>query len=182
MKKKLLIFTIVLFIGWNYLYSQNYTEKKETKKQEILNNGVEINGIIWATGNLDNGKFVDPEEYGRLYDWESANDACPEGWRLPTKEEFISLCDAPNRWTTTPISGRIFGSGNHTIFLPAAGLNASSGSNRIYMETSGFYHSSSTNSKGTWTFNLRFFKDEVNPTNSGDRAKGNGLSVRCVAE
>jgi formylglycine-generating enzyme required for sulfatase activity len=27
-------------------------------------------------------------KYGRLYDWEAANKAAPEGWRLPSKEEW----------------------------------------------------------------------------------------------
>lgn len=36
----------------------------------------------------------DPENcttYGRLYDWWDAVDACPQGWHLPTLEEFMVL-------------------------------------------------------------------------------------------
>ena len=33
------------------------------------------------------------EEYGRLYDWETAQSACPPGWHLPTDEEWAELAD-----------------------------------------------------------------------------------------
>jgi len=31
------------------------------------------------------------EKYGRLYDWETANKACPAGWHLPTEDEWATL-------------------------------------------------------------------------------------------
>lgn len=31
------------------------------------------------------------EKLGRLYEWEAAQDACPGGWHLPSKEEFEIL-------------------------------------------------------------------------------------------
>lgn len=30
-------------------------------------------------------------QYGRLYTWEAAQTACPDGWRLPTKADFVKL-------------------------------------------------------------------------------------------
>ena len=38
----------------------------------------------------------DPEyckKFGRLYNWESAQNACPEGWHLPTLEEWLELIE-----------------------------------------------------------------------------------------
>jgi uncharacterized protein (TIGR02145 family) len=32
------------------------------------------------------------DEYGRLYDWETAKTVCPAGWHLPSREEWDSLC------------------------------------------------------------------------------------------
>lgn len=34
---------------------------------------------------------VDPEKYGRLYTYKGAEEACPEGWRLPTDEDWKNL-------------------------------------------------------------------------------------------
>ncbi len=31
------------------------------------------------------------KKYGRLYDWESAQSACPKGWHLPSDEEWTEL-------------------------------------------------------------------------------------------
>jgi uncharacterized protein (TIGR02145 family) len=37
----------------------------------------------------DNEDYV--EEYGRLYAWETAKDACPTGWRLPSISDWNAL-------------------------------------------------------------------------------------------
>ncbi|MCL1947175.1 MAG: hypothetical protein FWF51_08535, partial [Chitinivibrionia bacterium] len=34
------------------------------------------------------------EKYGRLYDWETAKKAAPQGWRLPTDKEWKKLLNA----------------------------------------------------------------------------------------
>jgi len=94
------------------------------------NDGVVINGVKWATRNVDAfGTFAaTPESAGMFYQWnrkkawaatgtvtgwdatfptgttwEKANDPSPKGWRVPTKEEMNKLCDktkVTNEWTT----------------------------------------------------------------------------------
>ena len=49
--------------------------------------------INYATGNswcYDN-EGSNCSTYGRLYDWESALNACPNGWHVPTNDEFGAL-------------------------------------------------------------------------------------------
>ena len=47
--------------------------------------------------NIENGSWCfddDPkkcEEFGSLYNWESALEACPLGWHLPTDDEWKQL-------------------------------------------------------------------------------------------
>ncbi len=36
--------------------------------------------------------------YGRLYDWETANAVCPDGWHLPTDEEWQELTEATGNY------------------------------------------------------------------------------------
>lgn len=94
------------------------------------NNGVEINGIVWATCNVDiSGSFTEnPEDAGRFYqwnrivswpatgsvtgwpysnaageEWEENNDPSPAGWRIPTHEEIQKLLETEkvsSVWTT----------------------------------------------------------------------------------
>jgi len=63
-----------------------------------------VPGTTWLAYNVG---FKTPEswcydddpricaEYGRLYSWESAKDnACPTGWHLPSKAEWIDMIEA----------------------------------------------------------------------------------------
>lgn len=72
-------------------------------------------GKIWMAENASyktsnsycyDNKESNCNQYGRLYIWEAAKNACPEGWRLPTYENLIQLLESlpggynysPNIW------------------------------------------------------------------------------------
>ena len=44
-------------------------------------------GKSWCYGGVEENC----ETYGRLYHWSAATKACPAGWHLPSKEEFVKL-------------------------------------------------------------------------------------------
>lgn len=179
--------------------------------------GVLINGIVWATRNVASpGNFTTrPEDTGWFYQWNrkkgwlatgdvtgwnsspasgdvwsSANDPCPEGWRLPTKDELNKLIYSDSKWTTlNGRGGRWFGSGNYTVFLPAAGYRGYSGAlnQGLSMEingasintgSGGYYWSSSSQSLDNgWLLN---FFDSTATENTLLRVYGH--TVRCVGK
>ncbi len=61
-----------------------------------------FNGKTWMKNNLyysESGASYDYSEamdaiFGRLYSWEEATQACPDGWHLPSNAEFAELANA----------------------------------------------------------------------------------------
>lgn len=60
---------------------------------------VSVGEKLWMRNNLyysgsgvsyENSAAMDPI-FGRLYKWDEAMKACPDGWRLPTNEEFAAM-------------------------------------------------------------------------------------------
>ena len=68
--------------------------------------------------------------YQTATQWDSSNDPCPEGWRIPSIQELYNLHQYYNNrdgdddfmgWTTTPADGINFGTADNLLFLPYAG-------------------------------------------------------------
>ena len=150
----------------------------------------------WAYDNDENNV----DTYGRLYDWETAIKACPEGWHLPSDDEWKQLeiylgmsesevgamnwrgIDEGKKMKST--SGW-HNNDNGTNF---SGFNGLPGGNRDtdgsfdYLGRNCDWWSSSINSskvKVVWGRGLDFGSDQVN------RGRGNkegGVSIRCVKD
>ena len=171
--------------------------------------GVLINGVRWATCNVAApGTFAaSPEDPGMFYQWndktgwkpsrkleswksswngneattwEKANDPCPAGWRMPTKDELESLNAAGSVWTiVNGMSGRLFGSGDSAIFLPAAGFRYSDNKgSHTNAGIAGFYWSGTEDGEGS--YNLYF--DSVNSGPGLGKNRAFGFSCRCVED
>jgi uncharacterized protein (TIGR02145 family) len=206
--------------------------------------GVVINGVRWATRNLDvGGNFAEtPETPGALYQWgrladghenrystityeladsdspghsgfilapnnpndwrnpqndalwnagtedapvKSTNDPSPEGWRVPTDSEIITVLDptkVSREWTTQgSVAGIKFtdNASNESIFFPVTGYRRNTDGIILGASTDGHYWSSRPNGIRVYGFNFTTTDKHLNRL-SGDRAIGR--SIRCVAE
>ena len=178
--------------------------------------GTAIGGSEWANTNVAQPNTFAPraDMYTELYQWNrltawsifgsvsgwhSANyddsptwtvNPCPQGWRLPTREEFIKLINAGSTWADADtkgnaVNGRFYGANHATctlpnnmnscIFLPAVGSRFNSGEVNGHTRC-GMYWASALSSP----FNgfMLHFDDSKSPVSTN--SKGRGVPVRCV--
>jgi len=119
----------ICLAGFTVFSSCDKDDKEPPQDPLAYDDGVVINGVKWATRNVNApGFFVaNPEDVGMLYQWnrkkawtaigdviswdattpegniwEKANDPSPKGWRVPTLDEIKTLFDfnvVSNEWT-----------------------------------------------------------------------------------
>ncbi len=182
-----------------FLYGHVYSQKKILDSCP----GVLINGACWAEYNVDEpGRFGNPANpNGMLYQWnrkkgwpammpysvvgwnsslepgdmwESANDPCPAGWRMPTAEEMKKLFDKTKVSSIETTQDRVLSTrytdiatGN-MIFLPHANWRDEHGVTHNILRK---FYWSRANHWALWddhTFQQQPY--------------ANGYSVRCVAD
>jgi len=197
----------------------NYYQWGRTADGHQLRNSTPIPGPVTtfdangqATGDTIS-KFI---TNGNIpYDWrvpqdnnlwsdsgKTGNDPCPEGWRVPTHAEWISIFDGNLSTTTSiPAAGYMSASGNTwkwnstgttgflvtpsgsseaTLFLPAGGDRYYSNGGGDTVASNGYYWSSSIYTVSNNAYDFTFYSTTMNPNNSNFRAYG--FSVRCITE
>ena len=115
--------------------------------------------------------------------WETTNDPCPDGWRVPTLDQLSKLTEiakVSKTWETDyfgiGVKGYLLTDNvtSATLFLPAAGSSNGDGT-LINVGAYGGYRSSTPNSTNAYLLN---FYSGYFGTGNYDRA--HGMSVRCV--
>ena len=160
---------------------------------------------IWIYGYDGEGSYgTNYHTYGALYDWETAMEVCPEGWHLPSDEEWMELerylgmkekeidlraC----RGSDVNIGGKLAATGNNYwsesfVRTNETGFTALPGGERNIWNVEDMFHFKSINSISTfWTSSDFDEKHAINRTivNGGciDRMiefKNAGFSIRCI--
>ena len=194
--KKILYSALTLILGL-VLSSSGCTH--DTIDPALFDEGVEINGVTWATRNVaEFGKFAaTPEDPGMFYQWnrktaysatgagapanwdatmpsstwDAANDPCPKGWQVPTQSQMTALIAADLGWDAT---GRKFGTVSGTIFLPGVGMRMGDGT---FVAFGACYYRSSSILGATNAYSLTANSTIVN---IGNAEHNMGLPIRCV--
>ena len=90
-----LLFTL-FFAAFLTACSESFTDPRDGQVYKV----VQIGNVTWFAQNLNyevdgsvcpEGDNRNCEKYGRLYTWEAAQNACPEGWLLPDSLDFAKL-------------------------------------------------------------------------------------------
>lgn len=154
---------------------------------------VKIAGLEWMAENLNfeaegSHCYSDDKdnckEYGRLYSFETAKTVCPDGWRLPTAEDFSSLnvfaetssaLRATTGWTEKASKGLDFwGFGAK----PAGGRDG--GGDYFDMKSSAYFWVAGESADGFASGLLINYYDQV--PSLVKYSTSNEFSVRCVKD
>jgi uncharacterized protein (TIGR02145 family) len=118
----------------------------------------------------------------------TANDPCPTGYRVPTRNEWVAVKtnNTVSRTGTFVNSATNYGAALHygpdastkVLTLPAAGFHHNSDGSLMNRGSYGYYWSSKEISSNAYFF--YFTSSSVNPAYNFSRA--NSFSVRCIAE
>jgi uncharacterized protein (TIGR02145 family) len=119
----------------------------------------------------------------------TAYDPCPSGYRVPTRNEWVSIysttpVNTQTNWSNVGsfnISSTNYNAGkivNNSLYLPASGYRNFSNGALVNRGGSGYYWSSTE--FVSIAYYLFFNSGSVNPAGNFDRLSG--FSVRCVAE
>lgn len=98
--KKILLTCLALLVGNFLLFAQEYANYHDIRDNQTYRT-ISIGSVVWMAENLnyasETGSWCYDEsnyncdQYGRLYNFETAQNVCMHGWRLPSKEEMDSL-------------------------------------------------------------------------------------------
>jgi len=173
---------------------------------------VKIGSQIWMAGNLNyetaygswcyDDKESNCNTYGRLYNWETAKQVCPDGWHLPTDEEWkelerhlgMSVKDSEKiKYRGTGEGGKLKeaglthwrapneGSTNESGFSALPGGYRGNNGNCHYMGGNAYFWSSAEKSSGNAGYRrLSYYNSVV--YRYLNASKEGGFSVRCIRD
>jgi uncharacterized protein (TIGR02145 family) len=196
-----LLLAAVMVVGIGYVSdvaargavkTTTFTDSRDGQKYRA----VKIGGKTWMAQNLnhktDNSWCYEDndancEKYGRLYDWNTANTACPAGWHLPAREEWSALveaagCDGAGRALKSATGGWTDNGNGIDVYgfsaLPGGG-RSTDGSFLYAGDYGNWWTATELRNGGAYSRGMYYDSGIVGEDDDG---LGFGFSVRCVAD
>ncbi|MBL4624374.1 MAG: hypothetical protein JKY42_04450 [Flavobacteriales bacterium] len=175
---------------------KNFTDKRDG----AIYNYVEIDGQVWMAENLDfvtdSGSWYYDDDannatpFGRLYNWKTACEVCPEGWHLPSDAEWLELVafyggvsaaggklkDVNTKYWGVPNEGAT----NESEFSARGGGYFDFVDGFLNMGIKGMYHSKTENDS-LYSSHLSISVN-INEVDLYDGEKIDGYSIRCIKD
>lgn len=155
----------------------------QVKSQEIK--AIKIANQYWMAENLSvplKGSWCyqdnpsNCKKYGRLYTWETAREACPSGWRLPTDQDWEKLVD---HYGGEDLAAReLLPSGRSGFNISYAGM-AGVGNFMLMGSFAAFWSATSYDEVKAW---YRYVNTQDENLVRTYFTKSYAFSVRCVRE
>ena len=158
-------------------------DARDGQEYKIFESG---GGLWWMVQNLN---FASPgswcydlddakcAEWGRLYSWEEAMSACPEGWHLPNDQEWMSLI---NYYGGTNYAGKQLKEGGSSKFNAQLSGYRDKAGYFGKIDESAYYWSSTEQNKDYASF--KGIYKSVDNLGTYTYPKPDGFSVRCVKD
>ncbi|MDD3877749.1 MAG: fibrobacter succinogenes major paralogous domain-containing protein [Bacteroidales bacterium] len=195
MKKMYLLIMAFVFVLGSTLKAQQISTFTDTRDGQVYNT-IQIGTQTWMSENINHAVsgswcYDDNDanclKFGRLYTWESAKEACPQGWHIPTDSDWDVLVAAIGEKSVAGGTLKDNASGlwkapntganNSTGYsaLPA-GIKLNNGSYTAQGETAAFW-SIFDNGSGAWGRHLTFNSARFNSLNNPEHM---AYSLRCL--
>jgi uncharacterized protein (TIGR02145 family) len=154
-------------------------------------NVVRIGSQTWMVENLSynasgsvcyNSETSNCGRYGRLYDWNTAKNACPSGWRLPSRREWNDLVATAG---ASSVAGKKLkatspswnGTNDYGFSALPGGYRNDDGSFSAIGTDGSWWTATESNSSNAY---LRYIGSDYENVLEMEYGKSNGFSVRCV--
>lgn len=190
-------FIVMFLIAQNIAASAQQPIVLKDRDGNVYQLKVMPDNLVWMTRNLalqtkDSWCFNDSSyycvQYGRLYTWQSAQEACGmlgEGWRLPSNEEWQRMVkhfggvrdDSKDGGKAAFVA--LMADGRSGLDIVLGGNREADGKGYARLNAHGFYWTSTATSDGTaWLYNFGRGGRIVN--RHEDANKQEAVSTRCV--
>jgi len=169
---------------------------KTYKKVKIGNQTWMAENLNYDVPNIDEdkcygNKSANCDEYGRLYNWSTAKNACPVGWHLPSDAEWTKLekhiggsKTAGKKLKSTRGWKQKGKKGNGTDEHGFSALPGGSGYGSTFYDacnTGYWWSATETSASNAWYRHMRYLDDNMFRYNH-NFGKTNLFSVRCIAD